>query len=162
MTPKKKTPIGTIIQWIGGVLGFVGLFAGLIGGAVAWGEWKAESQERMFKDSNERVITEQHVAEPFSRYKMQLKNDSILMQQSFLSTAFDTINKRHSNDEEDKSSRIASRNKRDSTYAATIDNQRKSDSIQKKIQREQIIQTNTNQLILQELKSLRVLIDTNH
>lgn len=152
---KKKTPIGTIVQWIGGVLGFIGLFAGLIGGAVAWGEWKAESQERMFKDSKERVITEQHVAEPFSRYKMQLKNDSILVQQKFLTTAFDTINVRHANDEEDKISRIKSRSERDSIYKSAVEKQRKMDSVLVDIQREQLIQTNTNLSILSELKKLR-------
>lgn len=142
-----KNKINSVVQWV--IL--LGVFGGILGAAIAWGEWKNIMQERMFKDSNERVRTEQHIAEPFSRYKMQLKNDSILMQQKFLNTAFDTINVRYANDEEDKKSRIKSRARRDSSYFSIIKSQKKSDSVQIEIQREQRNTSNAIQLILQKL-----------
>lgn len=146
-----KNKINSVVQWV--IL--LGVFGGIFAAAIAWGEWKNIMQERMFKDSNERVRTEQHIAEPFSKYKMQLKNDSILMQQKFLNIAFDTINVRYANDEEDKKSRIKSRARRDSSYFSIIESQKKSDSVQIEIQREQRNTSNAIQLILQKLDTVQ-------
>ena len=135
-----KEKVNMIVQWV--IL--LGVFSGIFAAVYTWGEWKNIMQERMFKDSNERVKTEQHIAEPFSRYRMQLKNDSILMQQKFLNAAFDTINVRYSLDEEDKKSRIKSRADRDSIFVEQA-------VIIQDIQREQRNTSNAVQLILQKL-----------
>jgi len=120
MTADKKNKYLQWIQTIGIVLSFLVLVFGGYKGAVSWGEWKAEMKaemkERMFKNSEERVKTQQMVARPYSEYKNMQKADSLLMQQKDLDAAFDTINRRYINDEEDKKSRIESRAMRDSTF----------------------------------------------
>ncbi len=141
--PTIKNKLNSIVQWV--IL--LGVFGGIFAAVFTWGEWKNIMQERMFKDSNERVKTEQHIAEPFSRYRMQLKNDSILMQQKFLNAAFDTINVRYTEDEEDKKSRVKSRSDRDSIFKEQA-------VIIQDIQREQRNTSNAVQLILQKLDTI--------
>lgn len=138
--PTIKNKLNSIVQWV--IL--LGVFGGIFAAVFAWGEWKNIMQERMFKDSEERILTQQMVARPYSEYKNMQKADSLLMQQKDLNAAFDTINKRYINDEEDKKSRVNSRAKRDTLlvkYGISIED----------IQREQRIISNAVQLILQKL-----------
>ena len=144
MTSEKKNKYLQWIQTITIVITFLLVVFGGYKGAIAWGRWTAVQEERMFKDSEERVKTQQMVAEPYSKYRMMMKNDTILEQQKFLRAAFDTINRRYANDEEDKKSRVISRAKRDSTQKIQLE-------VNKEIQRDIRNIENAVQLILQKV-----------
>ena len=139
------------LQWIQTgtmIITFLIVVFGGYRGAIAWGEWKAEMKaemkERMFKDSEERVKTEQMVAEPYSKYRMMMKNDTILEQQKFLMGGFDALNKRDSADIEDKKDRIISRAKRDSVNRLIL----------LSLMQQQVKQTQQSQEIKKILKKL--------
>jgi hypothetical protein len=130
-------------------------------------QYIASLEYRIFDTNEDKMNTKTLVDAPYNEYQLLMKRDSVVRQgkklqdiQEVLMTAFDTLNNRRTKDEEDKNSRVASRNSRDSLYLVTLDNQRKSDSVQGVIQREQLIQTNTNLAILGELKNIQILIDT--
>lgn len=159
MADKKKTPILLIIQWVGGLLAFAGLFTGLIGGSMAWGEWKAEQKsiqdERMFKSSDQRVKTSTHINAPYSKYKMLMLRDTIIINQKHIDTvqktlgqAFDTINKFWIADAEDKVHRMKSRDRRDSLDVIQTQQMQE-------FGKELDIQKGINLQILDELKEIR-------
>jgi hypothetical protein len=83
MTQKNKTPIGKIIQWIMAVTGFLGLFGGLVGGSMAWGEFKAQQKEVNFdssKQKNDHINHVEEVPNVVENYKAMQQNIEIAKQ----------------------------------------------------------------------------------
>ena len=157
MTHPKKKAID--IKWI-----ITNISILTVGVSLLWVgmQYVASLEHRIFDTNTDKVNTKNLVDAPFNEYQLLMKRDSVLRQgekteqiQSVLMIAFDTINVRYARDEEDKISRVKSRNERDSTYRATLDTQRRADSVMLKIQREQVIMTNTNLDILSALKYLQ-------
>jgi len=132
-------------------------------GGIVFFAWKAGYfEQRMFETPEQRIKTKTLVDAPYNEYQLLMKRDSVLRQgekvekiEKSLMIAFDSINVRWKDDIEDKTSRISSRNKRDSLdiiQTQQMDELVKDDAIQKGI----------NLQILDELKDIRKAIDTTN
>jgi hypothetical protein len=161
MTVKKKTPIQKFYDVVK-ILGAISVIIGLVAVFMAWGENNKDVETRIFESPSQKEKTRQHIDSDYN----EVKNYQLMQEQkqmkveldtayAFVNALFKEDRARLKMDSINSASAIKSRATRDSTNNKVVKD------IQQ-IQREQIIQTNTNQLILQELKSLRVLIDTNH
>jgi hypothetical protein len=158
MTPKKPTLKSFVGTWLTPSL----ILGGIVLGANYIGKMEVDNATKQFESPSQKEKTRQHIDSDYN----EVKNYQLMQEQkqmkvqldtsyAFVNALFKEDRARIKADSINSASAVKSRAKRDSTNNKVVKDI-------EQIQREQIIQTNTNQLILQELKSLRVLIDTNH
>ena len=157
MTPKKeKTGIQKIYN-AAKILGALGFIGGIIFGAM---QYIADAEPRLFKDVEQRIKTQNHINSDYNEvrnYQLMEEQKEMKVQ---LDTAFAYVNALFKEDRArmrldslNSANAIISRATRDSTNTVMVIDINN-------IKRDQTIQANTNQLILQELRYIKKLIDT--
>ncbi len=152
MTEEKKN---NMKSWVS-----IWLTPSLVLGSLLYGAWfvsgyRAESDQRMFKTPEQRIITRDHINSDYNEVKnYQLMQDQKQMKMeldtayAFVNALFKEDRARIKLDSLNSANAIRSRAKRDSI------NVKNRDDIEA-IQREQTISSNTIQLILQEVRDIK-------
>ncbi len=160
MTPKKnKTILEHVLNFVK-ILGILSVIGGAVALFVGWGEVKKDYDTRLFESVEQRIKTQNHINSDYNEvrnYQLMEEQKEMKIQ---LDTSFAYVNAlfkedraRLKLDSVNSANAIKSRHVRDSLNAKVIFDINN-------IKRDQTIQTNTNQLILQELRKLKEMIDT--
>lgn len=141
------------------------LFGFIVMGAWVGGQYKKDSENRMFQDAKQKEKTRAHIDSDYN----EVKNYQLMLEQKQmkleLDTAYAWVNAVFKEDREARElesknleDAIKSRHRRDSVVKATMEAQKRSDSIAnvryEEIQREQRITSNAVQLILSKLDTI--------
>lgn len=138
------------------------IIGAVIGGAFYFGEYKTDSESKQFESPAQKEKTRQHINSNYNEVKNYQLGERLLVMEREFDTAFAYL-KRDIEismdlkrvDSVNSVDAVKSRAKRDSLNAIAINDINN-------IKRDQTIQTNTTQLILQELRSIRKYIDTTN
>jgi len=137
----------------------------LILGAILLGSWKgsemlAIAKQLMFETVEQRIKTKDHINSDYNEVKnYQLMEEQKQMKieldtaYAFVNAIFKEDRARIKIDSTDSADAVRSRAKRDSTNLKVVNDI-------ENIQREQVIQTNINLSLLQEMKNIKKLLDT--
>ena len=156
MTPKKPTLRSYVGTWLTPSL----ILGGIVLGANYIGKMEIKNESQQFESPAQKEKTRQHIDSDYNEVKnYQLMEEQKQMKveldtaYAFVNALFKEDRARLKIDSVNSANAIKSRFKRDSLNAKVIFDINN-------IKRDQTIQTNTNQLILQELRYLKKLIDT--
>lgn len=161
MTAKAKTTAQKFYEVLK-IVGGISVIIGAIAVFMTWGETKKDIETKIFESPAQKEKTRQHINSDYNEvrnYQLMEEQKEMKVQ---LDTAFAYVNAlfkedraRMKLDSVNSASAIKSRATRDSTNTVMVTDINN-------IKRDQTIQANTNQLILQELRSIRKLVDTTN
>jgi len=157
MTPKKENKFTIALKgWLTPAL----VFGGIVYFAYFGGNALAVMKTLMFQDVEQRIKTKSHINSDYNEVKNHQLGERLKEMEIQFDTAFVYI-------KQDLDASIAMKKADSVNSANAIKSRALRDTIISKavfdinnIKRDQTIQTNTNQLILQELRKLKQMIDT--